>query len=589
MTTVAAVRARALAALRPPPRLALSAWIEANIVLPDDVSALPGKVRLWPHQREIADAITDPLIERITIVKPARAGFTTLLTAAIGYFAADDPCPVLALLPTEADARDYVVSDVEPVFAATPALRGALSFDRGDEGAIDRNTLLSRRFPGGSLKVVAARAPRNLRRHTARILIVDEADACETGAEGNPLRLAEKRTLSFPNRKIIIGSTPLLEETSHVLRSYAQSDGRIFECPCPECGALSELTWSAIEWEPDRPETAAWRCPHCGGLVPERAKFKMVSGGQWRAARPEVRGHAGFRCSALISLLANASWGRLAAEFLAARGDPAELMAFHNTVLALGWNEGGAGLDEEALAARAEPFDLQHIPPEVLLITVGCDCQDDRLECTVCGWTREATCLVLGHVVIWGSVADDLTLWIELDELLKSKWRHPHGGRLAVDAAAIDCGDGDHFDKVIAFCAPRASRKIMAAKGVAGQAGAGREPHQDEARRPAVAVRRRWREGHDLQSAAARAIDPVQQQPRGGILRPARIGEAGHPIRAGPAGPPVREAAGEAGRGARRARVRHGGPQRRHRPARPAGRRPAERRAGRGGADRDPE
>ena len=202
--------------------------------------------------------------------------------------------------------------------------------------------------------------------------------------------------------------------------------------------------------------------------MPERAKFKMVSGGQWRATRPEVRGHAGFRCSALISLLANASWGRLAAEFLAARGDPAELMAFHNTVLALGWNEGGAELDEEALAARAEPFDLQHIPPEVLLITVGCDCQDDRLECTVCGWTREATCLVLGHVVIWGSVADDPTLWIELDELLKSKWRHPHGGRLAVDAAAIDCGDGDHFDKVIAFCAPRASRKIMAAKGVAG-------------------------------------------------------------------------------------------------------------------------
>jgi phage terminase large subunit GpA-like protein len=222
MVTIADVRRRALAALRPPPRLRLSDWIERNVILPDDVSALPGRVRLWPHQREIADAITDPLIERITLVKPARCGFTTLLTAAIGYFVVDDPCPVLCVLPTEMDCRGFCVDDIESTFEATPALRGALTFDRGE--GIDRKTLLHRRFAGGSLKLVAARSPRNLRRHTCRILIVDEADACETTAEGNPLRLAEKRTLSFPNRKIIIGSTPLLEETSHVLRSYAASD-----------------------------------------------------------------------------------------------------------------------------------------------------------------------------------------------------------------------------------------------------------------------------------------------------------------------------------------------------------------------------
>jgi hypothetical protein len=59
----------------------------------------------------------------------------------------------------EADCRDYIVSNVEPLFAATPALAGALTADADEVGA---NTLLSRRFPGGSLKVVAARAPRNI-------------------------------------------------------------------------------------------------------------------------------------------------------------------------------------------------------------------------------------------------------------------------------------------------------------------------------------------------------------------------------------------------------------------------------------------
>jgi len=43
-------------------------------------------VRLWPYQREIVDAISDPAIERVTLVKAARLGFTTLLTATIGAF-----------------------------------------------------------------------------------------------------------------------------------------------------------------------------------------------------------------------------------------------------------------------------------------------------------------------------------------------------------------------------------------------------------------------------------------------------------------------------------------------------------------------
>jgi hypothetical protein len=54
--TLAAIRTRALASLIPPPRLQLSNWIEANIRLPEGVSALPGAIRLYPYQREIADA-----------------------------------------------------------------------------------------------------------------------------------------------------------------------------------------------------------------------------------------------------------------------------------------------------------------------------------------------------------------------------------------------------------------------------------------------------------------------------------------------------------------------------------------------------
>jgi phage terminase large subunit GpA-like protein len=64
-------------------------WIERELRLPEGVSALPGPLRLWPYQRGIADAISDPEIERVTVVKLTRVGYTTLLTGAIGNFIAN--------------------------------------------------------------------------------------------------------------------------------------------------------------------------------------------------------------------------------------------------------------------------------------------------------------------------------------------------------------------------------------------------------------------------------------------------------------------------------------------------------------------
>ena len=453
----------ALASLRPPPRLPLSTWMEANMRLPDGVTALPGPVRLWTYQRGIADAISNPEIERVTIVKSARLGFTTLLTGALASFVANEPSPILALLPTEADARDYMVSDIEPIFAASPSLRNVLEADT-EEGA--RNTLASRRFPGGSLKIVAAKAPRNLRRHNVRVLLIDEADAMEPGAEGSSIVLAIKRTLGFADRKIVMGSTPLEAETSNVLRSYETSNQQTFQVPCPGCGAFTFIRWRNIEWEPGRPETAAFRCPKCEDLIEERHKPSMIENGAWIAARPEVKDHAGFHINALVSPLANASWSKLVAEFIAAKDDPDLLRPFVNTILAEPWREAEDAVDELALAARVEPIGLDRMPDDVLAITAGTDVQDDRLEVSLVGWTRTEA-IVLAHIVIWGTPDDDGT-WAEHDELIRTTWRHPNGGTLKVDACVVDSGDGDWTERVYAYCHPRLNRRVMAGKGVFG-------------------------------------------------------------------------------------------------------------------------
>ncbi len=51
-------------------RTGLATWIEANIELPQGLSAEPGPVRLLPSQREIADAITNSTIGCLTLGKP---------------------------------------------------------------------------------------------------------------------------------------------------------------------------------------------------------------------------------------------------------------------------------------------------------------------------------------------------------------------------------------------------------------------------------------------------------------------------------------------------------------------------------------
>lgn len=455
------IRSRALQALRPPPDLALADWIEANIHLPQTASALPGRMRLWEYQRGICAAIDDPAVERVTVLKSARIGYTALLSGIIASYVANSPAPILAVQPTSDDARDYAV-DLEQVFEASPALRGLLS-DEADETG--RSTMLNRRFPGGSLKFLAAKSPRNLRRHTAKVLILDEIDGFEVSQEGDPIELATMRTLTFRDRKIIAGSTPVFDY-GPATRLYEDSDKRVFEVPCPECSDFAEIRWVDIDWPEGNPDAARWCCPNCGCMIEEKRKPAMVAKGRWRATAPEVKGHAGFRINALVSPHHNARWGKLAAEFLKAKRSPDTLQTFTNLVLGEPWKTEGDDLDQHELYGRREPFNLAALPKEVLWITAGVDCQDDRLEVVLMG-NGETDQFVLDHRVFWGPIDGD-EVWADLDSMLAETWKHPKGGTIRVDACCIDSGDGGHTEIVHSFTRGRFGRRVVSIKGVPG-------------------------------------------------------------------------------------------------------------------------
>lgn len=457
-----------LSFLTPPSIEKLSIWIPKTIRLWDGPqSGQP--FRLWPQQREIADAIGDPDIPRVTVQKSVRGGYTKTLIAGISAKALNNPCDMILLVPTDNDARGFAVDEVEPCFEGSRHLARLIS-----NGKLDgRNTLTIKNFVGGgSLKILSARSPRNLRRHDAKDLYVDEEDGMEITAEGDPLILAEKRTLAHADRKIVRGSTPTVEGISTIAKAYQESDRRIFEVPCPACHAFFEILWKHIVWPKGEPHLARCACPHCGEPIDERFKTEMAYAGAeqgWHRRSPHVADHAGFKFNAFISFFANARWGVLAAEFeRAVRQGPAELQVFRNTIEGEVWKQSLDSVDETTLMSQVEDFGIKQdptrpefnrFPPEVVALVAGVDTQDDRFEAMLVGLS-ETDAFLLSHDVIWGDPSD-ATTQAELDVYLKTTFQHPHGWTIGIEGAAID-SQGHKTQAVYDFCKPRLARKIFA-------------------------------------------------------------------------------------------------------------------------------
>ncbi|HEY4847693.1 MAG TPA: terminase gpA endonuclease subunit [Methylocella sp.] len=349
-------------------------------------------------------------VERVTVMKSARLGYTTGLMGVLAATAAMDPGPIILLMPTDDDARGISVDWVEPLFRSNKTLRGLMRFGRLD----GRNTLTRKSLAGGgSLKILSARAPRNLSRHDCRLLLCDEVDRYEVTTEGDALDLAERRTMAEPNRKIVIGSTPTDEDISVVAARFGEGSQEIFEIPCVECGTYHAPEWSNLEWENHDPATVKYMCPHCKELIDERHKPAMVYAGKWRALKPEMTSHRSFKINALVSLLPNASWATLVKEYYdAKRGGPSRMQVFHNTVLGRPWRTTINRVDASMLADRAEPWGLPTsghgmiVPEDVMVITVGVDTQDDRVECVLIGFPIYGAPCIVGHVVLPGDIQD---------------------------------------------------------------------------------------------------------------------------------------------------------------------------------------
>lgn len=395
-------------------------------------------------------------------MKSAQVGWTEILNNVIGFHVDQDPSPVLLMQPTLEMAEAWSKDRLAPMIRDTPCLRDRIADPKARDSG---NTLLHKRFTGGHLTIVGANSPAGLASRPIRVLLCDEVDRfpVSAGTEGDPVDLARKRTTTFWNRKVMLGSTPTVKGASRIEAAFEQSDQRYYFVPCPHCNEFQRLVWPQVHWDQGKPETAHYVCSSCGAMLGDKDKAGMLRRGEWRGTKP-FDGVAGFHISELYSPWV--TWRQMAESFLRAKLLPETLKTWINTALGETWEEDGSTVEPGSLLERRETYGPEQIPSGVLSLTVGGDVQNDRVELQLNGWGADEENWILEQHVIRGD-PDSAALWQEVDEYLLRQYTTEDGRRLLVDAAAIDSG-GLSTQSVYNFVVSRKRRRVWAVKGMAG-------------------------------------------------------------------------------------------------------------------------
>ena len=235
----------------PPPQLSVSQWADKYRILSREDSAEPGK---WmtdraPYQREVMDAVTDPEVEKVIMMWSAQLGKTAIELNIAGYYIHQDPSAIMVVVPNKDPiAKDWSKDRLAPMIRDTPELAERVADPKARDGD---NSTLHKKFPGGLIVVVGANSPSDLASRPMRILLCDEIDRfpISAGTEGDPIALAEKRSITYWNRKKIYVSTPTVQGASRIEDEYNKGTKEKYCLKCPDCGDYVYLDYYGMRYK----------------------------------------------------------------------------------------------------------------------------------------------------------------------------------------------------------------------------------------------------------------------------------------------------------------------------------------------------
>lgn len=459
---VTAWQKAALEALRPPESITVSQWAERRRILNERSAAMPGKWRnsVTPYLTGIMDAFSDYQTEEIVFCKPTQVGGTTAMENMIGYLIEQDPAATMVVYPSDALAESTSENRLEPMLLDCPELRRR--YRQHD------STKLELQFENMYITLTGANSPADLASKPIRYLFMDEVDKYPGASkkEADPVSLAQERTKTFFNRKIVKCSTPTLK-TGHIWKAKEAADvEKHYFVPCPHCAAYIELKFAQLKWpdkesvpeNADRAEMAMYVCQDCGSIITDQDKPKMLREGQWRpvktsAARPKS---VAFWMNTMYSPFVRFS--EVAKEFMRSKDDPDLLHNFTNSWLAEPWEDTKLKTNADMVMERQTEMEMFAVPDWAKLLTGGVDVQENCLYWTIRAWGDYITSQNIAH-----GQAYSLT---EVMRVMDLSYRRPDGVEMMVDLVLID--SGDQTDEVYDFCAQN-SQWALPCKGVGSQ------------------------------------------------------------------------------------------------------------------------
>lgn len=224
------------AAWHPRKERRLSEFVCETVRLSPYWEADRGKYNLTdnPFWRDILDAMQDPEVREISVLKSTRVGGTLLLIAAMLGLSELDPGPAMIVTPDEPSKielrdRTYDTAMESPLYAGRiPPKRSR------NNRVVDLGTCHAFLAQAGSAQ--------SLRGRTCRRVFRSEIDVYPTAVRGggDPLQASAERVKRSFYSLIYSESSPDADN-SRIAKLHALGNQMVWYCPCPHCGAHQEL------------------------------------------------------------------------------------------------------------------------------------------------------------------------------------------------------------------------------------------------------------------------------------------------------------------------------------------------------------
>lgn len=401
-------------AWRLPSRLPLDVWCETNIVLPKAVAFHHGPLsfRRTPYVREVLAAVSDPRTQEITLCWPTQSSKTTALIGIVLESLVVRRVAAMVVMPTEDLANSMAVERFKPIVEKSPRL---WALHTGKKAEL-KSTLIV--LNESQCHFAWAGSEPSVSSKSIGTLVCDEVDAYPPiSARGSPIKKARERTRTFPDRIIIMSSTPSLED-GYIWKALTnKSTHEKYHVPCPHCGEFQVLQWgtrkgAGIHWNKgatvddlrEDPSLAWYECAHCEERILDRHKTEILDAGVWvpegatvaTAKRKRRHHHRGFWLWAAYSPFL--TFAEIAAEFLESKDDPEDLQNFVNSWLALPWKPANRQIKLEVVEARRrEDYKRGTVPSWARILVGAVDVQETGFYWAVRAWGLGERSVLVEH------------------------------------------------------------------------------------------------------------------------------------------------------------------------------------------------